>query len=175
MNNRIPEKDELERLYSLGHSMSEIAELLNMAVGKIHRYFTIYEIEPRKHLNERAKEKISRANKGNTFKKGHKASEETKQKISVANSLKGIGHKKTRTDGYVSIYFPDHPKSSEDGYIMEHVLVMECFVGRWLADDEVVHHKNRIRHDNRIENLQLLTNSEHARLHALERHNKIKN
>ena len=58
MNNpRIPEKDELERLYALGHSMSEIAELLDMAVGKIHRYFTIYQIKPRKHLNERAKQK----------------------------------------------------------------------------------------------------------------------
>ena len=174
-NTRIPEKDELERLYASGRSISEIAELLDMAVGKIHRYFTIYEIEPRKHLNNRAKEKISRANKGNSFGKGHKVSEYGKRKISEANSLKGIGHKKIRADGYVSIYFPDHPKSSDDGYIMEHVLIMECFVGRWLTDDEVVHHKNRIRHDNRIENLQLLTKSEHSRLHALERHNKIKN
>ena len=171
-NTRIPEKDELEQLYALGHSMNEIAELLDMAVGKIHRYFTIYEIEPRKHLNDKAKEKISQANKGKAFRKGHKASEETKRKISEANTQKGIGHKKKRCDGYIAIYFPDHPKSNAEGYIMEHDLIMECFIGRWLKDDEVVHHKNKIRDDNRIENLQLLTKSEHSRLHMSERYNK---
>lgn len=119
-----------------------------------------------------AKEKISQANKGNTFARGSKRSEETKRKISEANSIKGIGHKKKRGDGYIAIYFPDHPKSSAEGYIMEHVLIMECFIGRWLKDDEVVHHKNKIRDDNRIENLQLLTKIEHSRLHMTERHKK---
>ena len=55
---------------------------------------------------------------------------------------------------------------------MEHDLIMECFIGRWLRDNEVVHHKNKIRNDNRIENLQLMTFEEHARLHMIERHKK---
>ena len=171
MNKRTPEKEELEQLYASGYSMNEIASLLDMAIGKIHKYFVIYEIEPRKHLNERAKEKISRANKGKANRKGYKASEETKRKMSEAKTVKGIGHKKKRCDGYIAIYFPDHPKSTSEGYIMEHDLIMECFIGRWLKDDEVVHHKNKIRDDNRIENLQLLTKSEHSRLHMSERHN----
>ena len=52
-----------------------------------------------------------------------------------------------------------------------HVVIMEKHIGRRLRKDECVHHINHIRTDNRIENLQLMTRSEHSRLHALERSN----
>lgn len=168
-NMRIPNKEELSKFYSLGYSMKDIADSLEMSVGKIHKYFVIYDIKPRKYVTEETKEKISKANKNNTYRKGKKHSEETKIKISTSHIKKGVGHKKTRSDGYVSIYFPDHPKSNKDGYIMEHDLVMECYIGRWLKEDEIVHHKNKKRNDNRIENLKLMTKSEHAKMHMLER------
>lgn len=168
-NTRIPDKEELTKCYSLGYSMKEIAEYLDMSVGKIHKYFVIYGIKPRKHLNEYAKNKISDANKNNTYFKGKKHTEEAKQKMKIAKLKKGVGHKKIRNDGYISIYFPDHPKSNKDGYIMEHDLVMECYIGRWLKEDEVVHHKNKKRNDNRIENLELMTFRNHARMHMMER------
>ncbi len=47
----------------------------------------------------------------------------------------------------------------------KHRKIMEKFLGKRLAKDEVVHHKNGIRNDNRIENLMVLTQSEHAKLH----------
>jgi len=45
---------------------------------------------------------------------------------------------------------------------------MEAYLERTLADDEVVHHRNRVKTDNGLENLQLMTNGEHSRHHILE-------
>src|SRR4051812_15927519 len=67
--------------------------------------------------------------------------------------------------GYRYVLMPDHPNAKQSGYVAEHVLIMSRHLGRPLAKGEDVHHKNRDRSDNRIENLELLTSSEHCRLH----------
>lgn len=81
------------------------------------------------------------------------------------------GHEKLRDDGYIKVYTPDHPKATKDGYVMKHHLVMEHHIGQNIPDGYVVHHINHNRADNRIENLMLMTFSEHASLHMKERHN----
>ncbi len=60
--------------------------------------------------------------------------------------------------GYILLRTPNHPKSkSNGGYVFENILVMEQHLGRNLFPGENVHHRNGIRDDNRIENLELWT------------------
>lgn len=74
------------------------------------------------------------------------------------------GGKTTDKHGYVLIHLPSHPCSNRHGYIREHRLVMEEMIGRPLDSDEVVHHKNGQKDDNRPENLELFdSNAEHLR------------
>lgn len=80
------------------------------------------------------------------------------------------GHEKKRSDGYVKVYSPDHPRCTSDGYVMKHILVIERAIGRYLTDDECVHHINHIRDDNRVENLVLMNKTVHASMHMYERH-----
>lgn len=169
------DKDTLYDLYvTRGKPMHQIAKELDVAIGSVYNYLCKYNIPRRnqketftmrgRKLSREQCERISKLHKGKVL------SNQTKRKISEANKKGGIGHKKNRRDGYISIYFPDHPKCNKEGYIMEHDLIMECIIGRHLLADEVVHHKNHIRNDNRKENLELMTIREHAALHMKERH-----
>jgi hypothetical protein len=71
--------------------------------------------------------------------------------------------------GYVLISVPEHPislarrvRGSSNCYIREHRLVMEKHLGRYLEPYETVHHKNGVRDDNRLENLELWHKSQPA-------------
>ena len=70
-------------------------------------------------------------------------------------------------NGYKLIKKPNHPMARKNGYILIHRLIMANYLGRLLATIEVVHHKNGNKLDNRIENLELVSdNGKHlSKLH----------
>lgn len=81
------------------------------------------------------------------------------------------GGRKITKDGYIVIKKWDHPYCDVQGYVLEHRLVMEQYLKRYLDPKEVVHHINRNKSDNRIENLMLFEN--HSKHLAYEQINDI--
>lgn len=73
----------------------------------------------------------------------------------IVNEPKRTDKKQVNQNGYVLVYAPENPTSTVNGFGLEHRLVMAEHLGRPLERHEQVHHKNGVRHDNRIENLEL--------------------
>lgn len=70
-------------------------------------------------------------------------------------------------DGYVRRWAPDHPLAYDYGYVQEHRYV--AWEAGILTDPAMhVHHKNGVKDDNRIENLEVLTASDHTKQHVHE-------
>lgn len=78
--------------------------------------------------------------------------------------------------GYIELWMPDHPAAKSERYILEHRYLMERHLlatdpGSEFLEDGVlhpmvdVHHRNHVKDDNRIENLQAMWKSEHAAYH----------
>ena len=62
--------------------------------------------------------------------------------------------------------------NSEGKKVAEHKYLIELIIGRKLTKNEVVHHKDRNKLNNDIDNLQLMTRSEHTKEHANDENRK---
>jgi hypothetical protein len=78
----------------------------------------------------------------------------------LSHSFKG-GRRKTKL-GYILILDRNHPnRSRKTNCILEHRLIMEKKLGRYLNKTEYVHHLNGIKDDNRPENLSICNSKMH--------------
>lgn len=82
----------------------------------------------------------------------------TEQEGHRGSGWKGGRHKNRA--GYVLIHSPLHPNRMGK-YMFEHRLVVEKYLGRYLTKNEFVHHRNGIKDDNRIENLEVVLKAIH--------------
>jgi hypothetical protein len=62
----------------------------------------------------------------------------------------------------------NHPNSTKNGYVLLHRIIMENSLNRQLINNEIVHHKDGDRHNNNVENLEIMTREKHASLHNLK-------
>lgn len=93
-------------------------------------------------------------------------SHKRKKYLSIPDCLDNPKKKLDKKLGYVRIYVPMHHEANSWGYVYEHRIVAEQILNRHLLPDEIVHHKNGKRWDNRIENLEVMNKSDHAKLHG---------
>lgn len=80
----------------------------------------------------------------------------------------GVGNRKDYVlrNGYYYAYSENHPNRNKQGYVPLHHLIFEECHGFIIEKGYVVHHINGKKTDNRITNLQLMTDSDHKSLHA---------
>jgi len=74
------------------------------------------------------------------------------------------GGKNIAKNGYVRILIP-----GTGSYKLEHRLIMEKYLGRMLKRTEQIHHKNGIKTDNRLDNLEIMDIKDHSRLETTKR------
>lgn len=83
------------------------------------------------------------------------------------NRPKGENHPQ-----YMDVIFRDGYRwaiNEQGNKMQEHRLIIEKHIGRKLKSHEIVHHKDRNKVNNELDNLQIMTRSEHAKEHANEK------
>ena len=122
-------------------SMTSIAKELNISWVIVSRYLDKYQISKRTKSEQQTGEGSS--------------------------NWKGGRH--IKQSGYIEVYCPNHPNANKRKSVYEHQLVAEKKLGRYLKPGEVIHHIDLNKSNNSPDNLVVLSNSEHMKLHGLLR------
>jgi len=147
-NKFLRDKDWLRDVYIIKQkSIRQIAQEINSTIGAVHSAIRHLGIKTRK-----AREALRLKYPSGRF--GDKAANWKGGKIFAG-----------RAKRYIYQHQPDHPHANTEGYVMEHRLVVEKQLGRYLDPKEIVHHKDGNTHNNNSRNLEVCKQGEHSRTH----------
>jgi AraC-like DNA-binding protein len=166
-------KEELEAKYNELQSMQKVADYYGVSKKLILNNMNRLGI-PRREMGINIDIRKAR----NMLDKGYRLKDVAKElnismttartKLQAKDIESDRFHKryKVKDSGYVQILKHGHPRADKVGYVPEHTLVMEQIIGRYLKDNEVVHHINGDKSDNRPNNLRLMTAFQHKQMHS---------
>ena len=145
--------------------LTEIAKMMSAAISSVRQELLRNGIQLRtiKESLALVPDKLSARMKGK--KRGEFGVEwrNNIRKGRIAWSDKHANGFSKKPSGYI-----EHTRGINKGR-SQHVTLMEQKIGRSLRHDEVVHHKDHNRSNNNLDNLELMSRSEHCRHHAIEK------
>jgi hypothetical protein len=161
------EKDRLSKL--------DIAKLCGVSEGTIRYYISKFNITSRNgkdKITSNSIQKMSDFRRGKpTWNSGlaGKYQKWTKKGVEAPGYKGGVCVNNTR-GGYKKILSSNHPNADANGYVFEHRLVCEKLLGRYLTQDEIVHHRDKNPLNNTPENLFIFYGHDaHISFHMAQR------
>lgn len=137
----------------------EIARFFGIGRTTVGRYIERYGLEPRNISEVRKNKHWSPSDE-----QRRKLSELGKRQVG-SNNPTWKGGKSKNKEGYIVVRV-------DNKYVKEHRLVMESHLGRLLKSDEHIHHIDGNRENNNLNNLRVVSNSEHLRIEWTEERRK---
>ena len=145
-------KEELYKLYwKKEYTLTEIGKMFNCAGVTIFFKLKKFGIKTRNRIEANNTKRFKKRNKGRNAGKDN-----PQWKGGITKSW----------NGYIYIKNPDHPGATKRGYVKRSRLVAEKMLGRYLYPEEIVHHENEIKDDDRPENIEVKeSRSSHMKHH----------
>ena len=176
MDRKLKEREKARTLRIDGKSLREISEILNVTKGSVSIWVRdipqpeIHTVAYKRLKKEEREERLRllrEDRKKEKFPSDEKIAEHIENiKAGLEATLK---NRLLSGDSRWMVPAPTYYKGKKyikNRYVYEHRLIMEEYLGRLLESEELVHHINGDKLDNRLKNLEIVSRSKHSYMHA---------